>query len=114
MGEPPQPPPFVQLDPYPRPETSSTSSFDRIVPTKNPSALAAYYLGLFSVLPLLGILLGAAGVWLGIVGLGKVRATPGLPGKAHSTVGIGCGLLGLLLNLATVASVVMAIATRRP
>ncbi len=62
-----------------------------IIPYKNPQALFAYYLGLLSGLPLVGLPLGVAAFVLGILGLKKRRENPVVKGSAHAWIGIGCG-----------------------
>ena len=46
---------------------------DRLIPTSNPNALIGYYLGLFSIMPVLGLALGPAGIILGSKGLKAVK-----------------------------------------
>ena len=53
-----------------------------IVPYKNPPALISYYLGLFSIFPVLGLFLGVAALVLGIKGAKNVREHPGSEGKS--------------------------------
>ena len=62
-----------------------------VIPYKNPQALTAYYLGLFSILPVIGFFLGIAAFFLGISGLKKRKANPVIKGSVHAWVGIGCG-----------------------
>ena len=104
----PSPPPSAANDPYPRPTQAQTTTVDHIIPAKNPPALIAYYLGVFSIIPFAGLLMGAGGIWLGVKGIQGIKANPGLPGKTHASVGIGCGLIGLLFNIAIVVVMVMA------
>ena len=73
-----------------------------IIPTKNAPALTAYYLGLFSILPLLGLPMGLIAVIQGSKGWRMAKETPQISGKAHAGIGIGCGSVGLLFNLAIV------------
>ena len=54
-----------------------------IIPYKNPPALTAYYLGVFSLIPGFGLLLAVPELILGIIGLRK--------GKAHAWTGIILG-----------------------
>jgi len=62
-----------------------------IVPWKNPFALASYYCGVFSVIPVLGFLLGPIALVLGILGL-RARAKSGAAhGLAHALVGVIAG-----------------------
>ena len=44
-----------------------------IIPTKNPPALVAYYMAIFSLIPCVAILLGPAAAISGFVGLKKVK-----------------------------------------
>ena len=52
-----------------------------VVPYKNPPALIAYYLGLFSLFPCLGGLLGIVAVVLGIIGLRRRAENPAIKGS---------------------------------
>jgi uncharacterized protein YqgC (DUF456 family) len=65
-----------------------------VVPYTNPMALAGYYCGFGSLLPVLGCLLGPLAVVLGIMGLVKVKKNPEAHGTAHAITGILLGLLG--------------------
>ena len=67
---------------------TSDENMGGLMPLKNPSALVAYYLGIFSIIPGLGVLLGIAAVILGLKGLRNVRANPAVKGKIHAWVGI--------------------------
>ncbi len=68
-----------------------------IIPYRNPQALIAYYLGIFSLFPMLGFLLGAAAFILGIRGLMFVKRHPEAKGKVHAWIGIICGgLFGVI------------------
>lgn len=93
------------------PEIDST--LGGLIPTRNPSALASYYLGIFSILPFIGIPLGAAALLTGIKGLRIAEDNPEARGKIHAWVGIlvggffGLGYLILtifLIGLAVMSS----------
>lgn len=93
------------------PEIDST--LGGLIPTRNPSALASYYLGIFSILPFIGIPLGAAALLTGIKGLRIAEDNPEARGKIHAWVGIlvggffGLGYLVLtifLIGLAVMSS----------
>jgi thiol:disulfide interchange protein len=71
-----------------------------MVPYRNKAALAAYYLGLFSIIPCLGPLLSIAAIVFGIMGLRQARLRPEAKGKVHAWVGIIAGLLFGLVALA--------------
>ena len=73
-----------------------------MIPTKNGEALISYYLGLFSIFPFFGLFMGAVAIVKGRAGLKRVASEPGLPGKTHAYVGLGCGTVGFLFNLAIV------------
>lgn len=62
-----------------------------IIPYKNPKALIAYYLGLLSGLPLIGLPIGLAAFVLGIQGLQARKRNPVIKGSVHAGIGIGCG-----------------------
>jgi hypothetical protein len=64
-----------------------------VIPYKNPSALASYYIGLASVIPVVGIFTGITAVVLGIRGLLQYHAEPWRRGRLHSYAGIGLGLV---------------------
>ena len=65
-----------------------------VVPYTNPMALAGYYCGFGSLLPVLGCFLGPLAIVLGIMGLVKVKKNPEAHGTAHAITGILLGLLG--------------------
>ncbi len=63
---------------------------ERMIPYKNPPALVAYYLGVFSiVVPFMGI----ASLVMGFIGLAKHKKNPLVRGKGHALTGIILGLL---------------------
>jgi hypothetical protein len=80
-------------DEPPQPVGDSTGG---IIPYKNPKALIAYYCGVFSLMPCLGIGPGIAGVILGILGLKHRRLHPETKGSVHAWIGI---ILGGLMTL---------------
>ena len=90
----------------------SDSPVNAIIPYKNPLALTAYYLGVFSLIPVLGILLGIAAVWLGIAGLKRRKAQPHLGGAAHAWIGIVLGGFSVFGQLALI--LVLTYAGPRP
>ena len=68
-----------------------------IIPYKNPAALIAYYCGIFSLLPCIGLVSGVPAIILGIAGLRKRKATPVIRGSVHAWIGIVLGSLTTLL-----------------
>jgi len=81
-----------------------------LIPVKNGPALGAYYLGVFSVIPLLGIPMGITALVLGIKGLRRAREHPEVKGKVHAWVGIIAG--GLFSALYFILIVLIIVATR--
>jgi hypothetical protein len=81
-----------------------------IIPYKNPKALIAYYLGLFSILPLIGLVMGVVAVVLGILGLRERKAHPEIKGGIHAGIGIGCGGLMALVWTFVVVMIIVAMA----
>ncbi len=84
---PPIEPPVMGYAPPPQPD----GAVEVIIPYKNVEALLAYYLGIFSVIPLLGILLGGAAFVLGIRGLRRRKRDPRVHGAVHAWIGIVVG-----------------------
>ncbi|MCE5237998.1 zinc finger Ran-binding domain-containing protein [bacterium] len=100
------PPPARVYAPAP-----AASGIDALIPSRNPQALAAYYIGLFSLLPLAGLPMGIAALVLGIKGLRLARAHPEVRGTTHAWVGIICGGFWALVNVFIVIAIVAAIIT---
>ncbi len=97
--------PFDPGDPYSPPQNQSTlppaatdgDSTGGVIPYKNPAALTAYYLGLFSLLPCFGLALAIPALILGIIGLQKRRQNPAIKGSVHAWIGIIMGGLFTLI-----------------
>ncbi|MDB2686606.1 hypothetical protein N9Y42_05295 [Mariniblastus sp.] len=107
------PTPVAQAEPayeqnYPsRPEEGDGTG--GVIPYKNPKALIAYYLGILSGLPLIGLPFGIAAFVLGIMGLKARKANPVIKGSAHAWIGIGCGgLFAFLWGVAFIAIIIGA------
>lgn len=66
-----------------------------LIPYRNPKALAGYYLGIFSLIPVLGVFLAIAAIILGILGLRHSAAHPEAKGTAHAIIGLVLGILSL-------------------
>ncbi len=77
-----------------------------IIPYKNPPALTAYYCAVFSLVPILGLMLGIPAIVLGVVGLRKRKANPVIKGAAHAWIGI---ILGGLTTVAWGTLVVLMV-----
>jgi hypothetical protein len=80
-----------------------------MIPAKNGHALISYYLGLFSIVPLLGLVMGFIAVRSGRIALKAAKADPSIAGTGHAKVGIGCGAMGFLFNLSILLIFLFAI-----
>lgn len=80
-----------------------------IIPYKNPRALIAYYLGILSGLPLIGLPLGIAAFVLGVMGLRDRKRNPAIKGSIHAGIGIGCGFFFTLVWTAVIVITIVAI-----
>lgn len=84
-----------------------------VIPYKNPKALIAYYLGILSGLPIIGLPLGIAAFILGYLGLKARRENPVIKGSIHAGIGIGCGCLFSLLWTLVIILIVIGIVSER-
>jgi hypothetical protein len=81
----------------------------RVIPYKNTQALAAYYCGVFSLIPCVGIILGYVALVLGVLGLRYAKAHPEAHGKVHAWIGVILGgLCGIGYTLLIAIPIVMA------
>jgi len=86
---------------------ATDSSLGGLIPYKNTKALLAYYLGVFSLIPCIGIPLGISALILGILGLRHAKRHPEAKGQAHAWTGIilgGVCAVGYLILLAVVVA----------
>jgi hypothetical protein len=84
-----------------------------LIPYKNGQALAAYYCGIFGLIPCVGLVLGPAALVLGVLGLRKAKANPRAKGGGHAIAGIVLGSLVLLGHLAVIALMVIGAMSSR-
>ncbi len=94
--------PYQSPNPIPQPGKmppagpNTGDSTGGLIPYKNPMALTAYYLGILSLLPCVGLLFGIPAFILGIMGLIKRSQNPVIKGSVHAWIGI---ILGGLFSL---------------
>lgn len=81
-----------------------------LIPYKNPAALAAYYLGIFSIVPVLGLFLAVPALILGVVGLVARKRNPVIKGSVHAWIGIVMGTIFTSLWGLLVAVMIFGIA----
>ncbi|MBB77077.1 MAG: hypothetical protein CMJ75_21435 [Planctomycetaceae bacterium] len=84
-----------------------------MIPTGNPSALIGYYLGVASLIPLLGMVTGLPAIILGGVGISKAKANSNAGGLGHAIAAIVLGVLGLVISAATLSFFGLAVFSRR-
>jgi len=90
--------PFVQ---------TSNGTLGGLIPYKNAPALTAYYLGIFSFIPFIGIFLGIAAFILGLKGLRLAKEHPEIKGKIHAWVGvIAGGLFGFVYLIVSLVVII--------
>ncbi len=80
------------------PEAARAEGLASLIPYRNPKALAGYYCGWLSLIPLAGLVLAPVALLLGILGLRRSWAEPGARGSVHAVIAIGFGFLSLLCN----------------
>jgi hypothetical protein len=77
-------------------EFSGDGGISTLIPYRNPKALAAYYLGLFSLIPVLGLVTAPFAVLFGVLGVRRARADKNAKGTIHAWIGIVFGLTPLV------------------
>lgn len=96
---------FVLHDsPAPQVIVSNEDTLTSLIPIKNKQALISYYLGVFSLLPILGIPLGIAAFILGIRGVKFAKIHPEAKGAIHAWVGL---ILGGFFGLCNILLIVI-------
>lgn len=88
------------------------AGFERLLPTKNPPALWGYYLGVFSLIPCLGLVLGPAAAVCGWIGLRSARELPARIGRTHAWVALILGVATSLLNWGAALSILFIAAAK--
>jgi hypothetical protein len=84
-----------------------------LIPYKNGRALAAYYIGVFSLIPIAGLILGPLALLFGALGILYVRKNPTAKGTAHAVVGLILGAMTTVANYGCIAFVVLTALANR-
>ena len=79
-----------------------------MIPYRNSCALIGYYVGIFSLVPAVGVILAPIAIVFGIIGLRNGIKHPENRGKIHAIVAIVLGLLGCYNYVAIVLLVMKA------
>jgi hypothetical protein len=74
-----------------------TDATGGLIPYKNGKALAAYYCGVFALIPCFGGILAILALIFGFLGLSYAKKHPEARGKGHAIAGI---VLGVICTLA--------------
>ena len=91
-GNQPEPPEYTgQLDQWQPVVHEQGDATGGVIPYKNGPALAAYYLGIFAMIPCVGLLLAVPALILGVIGLKKRQDNPIVKGSVHAWIGIIMG-----------------------
>ena len=90
--------PLTRPPVIPEIEDHDPGAMDHIMPTRNVPALLSWYLGVFGLIPVLGIPMALAAIVTGILGLRAARRRDVKVGKGHAIAGLILGILmGVLL-----------------
>jgi len=89
-------------------EAGDDGTLGGLIPYKNEYALFSYYLGVFSLIPLIGGVLGIIAVVMGLKGLKHAKSHPEARGKVHAWVGIVLGGLCASVTILIVLLLVIA------
>jgi uncharacterized membrane protein len=68
-----------------------------LIPANNPPALIGYYLGVGSLIPLLGFILALPAFICGIIGVVKSNSNPEVGGMGHAITAIVLSIVGPLV-----------------
>lgn len=93
---------LARMQPQPPPNTPPTFT-DQILPVKNPAAMTAYYLSVFSLVPCFGLALGPAALFMANMARKARAANPYLPGQAHIVVAFVLGSITTAFNYGALA-----------
>ena len=73
---------------------ANKKAFQTLIPTENKPALIGYYLGVFGLLPFIGIPLAIAAIIFGRLGLKQFKQNPTPGAKGHAITAIVLGTIG--------------------
>lgn len=107
--------PTIGLLVVPSPDApANDGGISTIIPYRNAPALAGYYTGVASLIPIIGLLAGPVAIGLGVKGLKNAKANPNAKGKAHAITAIVLGSLATIGNWGCLATGVIATLVNRP
>lgn len=83
----------------------------RLIPYKNSPALTAYYLGIFGLIPVVGLMMAMPAFILGLLGWKAYRRNPLIRGRVHAWIGLVLGGTSIAYHLLILVWVMI---TRQP
>jgi len=98
---PPPPPPRA-----PAPPTQGDAT-GGVIPYKNPKALISYYLGIFGLMPAIGLFLAIPAIILGFMGLKQYKLSPIIKGSIHAWIGIVLGGISVSYHLLAIILIIV-------
>lgn len=105
----PEPPPVQQgvppmQHPFPtQPHPQQDDLIHRLIPARNGAALVAYYCGVFSLVPCVGMIPAFVAIGAGIKGIQVHNRDPSRRGLFHAIAGIVLGCLSLVAHAVVIS-----------
>lgn len=93
---------------HPPPFGQTGDATGGLIPYKNSQALLSYYLGVFGLIPCLGVALAIPAVILAVMGMKKAKLNPQIKGTFHAWAGLILGSLSLLAHGAVLPLLLLA------
>ena len=90
-------------------DEEDSDAISGLIPYKNRRALAAYYCGVFGLIPGIGVILGPIALILGILGLRYAADHLKAKGSGHAWAGVILGVVGPLVTVAVIILIHMEI-----
>ncbi|MBD3363562.1 hypothetical protein GF362_07645 [Candidatus Dojkabacteria bacterium] len=84
-------------------QNPSSKIISSVIPYKNKKALFSYYIGVFSFIPILGLLLAPLALILGVLGYKEYKQNKNKKGKFHAWFGLIVGLFFFLVHYGLLA-----------
>ncbi|NDH04896.1 hypothetical protein EBX93_03090, partial [bacterium] len=73
-----------------------------IIPTQNPTSIVGYYLGVFSLIPIFGLILTIPAFICGIIAVQKAMANPKVAGMGHAITAIVLSVVQPIILIALI------------
>jgi Domain of unknown function (DUF4190) len=101
---------YEEID-EPRPRQGGDASLEEglkwLLPiSRSGWAIAAGYLGLFAIVPVLGLIFGLLAILCGVLGIREMKRKPRLSGQGRAIFGIIMGSLSFILHVIAIVGIV--------